>query len=739
MIAHRQFHRQNIALPWCLIFAALLTSAGCSKFSTDYGKSKGVIGRHSLNGFAALRNTYSRAGFHTRDISRLSERVARTDTIVWTPQEPNPISTEVTGWFDRWLRKGGRTLVYVVPDSGSECDYWIDAGKLAPPPQRLEYRKRAAESINRRMVWRLNRDAIQSNGWFRVEPIEHRTQLGNLKGDWAGVISDQPQQRVAAATEFRVTPFDPDAPNPANTSGPVARPTGPSSSGWSYFESTSPTKTPIRFRPLLLSETEAPAVAEITSKRWADSKIIVVAGGSLLTNYAFTRQINRNLVEQIVRTSTPHDDADLTAGFLTSNWQPIPVSKLKQGVPQASGMELLTVWPLSIVTTHGVMLGLVICLMLWPIFGRPKRVRQLHQNDFGDHLDAVAALMNRAGGEAYARARISEYMRRMHQETSGPWVLPDPPPTVAPPAIAAATSAAKPQVAPARIVAPQASPAEAPPSLASAAGRTVSGEAERSTNPTATQTATRAVSDPETDPAAPQPVDQRTRLLAICDDILERRMRETAGREPERIENGVSIPGLEVVRSEGKLVRLSESSVLCVLAVNAKLTGPAGLSSEIREFVTGDGSSGEQAVRKSASNYMDVAFPPILALIDDGVAAKTAIRPAGLADGWEFFTGKRLIEGDEKGWLTARLAAASVLSLFGQSLSSIFSQPEIHSCSLSASHTARQQLQLECYIDGLRSPQAEQQVRHEMSKSGAIEGVWQLRQFYTMRPIRPFP
>ncbi len=35
--------------------------------------------------------------------------------------------------------------------------------------------------------------------------------------------------------------------------------------------------------------------------------------------------------------------------------------------------------------------------------------------------------MNKAGGERYARARISEYMKRMHGETAGAWVLPDPP------------------------------------------------------------------------------------------------------------------------------------------------------------------------------------------------------------------------------------------------------------------------------------------------------------------------
>ncbi len=175
---------------------------------------------------------------------------------------------------------------------------------------------------------------------------------------------------------------------------------------------------------------------------------------------------------------------------------------------------------------------------------------------------------------------------------------------------------------------------------------------------------------------------------------------------------------------------------MCVLVVNAKLNDDQRVNSEIREFMTGMGSNEEQAIRKSAGHYMDVSFPAILALTDENTAQAAAVRPAEVADGWEVFTGERLIEGDDPGWLTARLADASVLSLWGRSLSDIFSQPGIHSCSLSANHTARQQLQLECYIDGTRSPHAEQQVRDELSKMGSIGGVWQLRQFFTMRPNR---
>ncbi len=98
----------------------------------------------------------------------------------------------------------------------------------------------------------------------------------------------------------------------------------------------------------------------------------------------------------------------------------VPVSEREPNAPQATGMEMLTEWPISIVTMHGAVLGMIFCLMLLPIFGRPKKIRRTEDNNFGHHLDAVAALMKRVGGENYARGRISDYMKRMHGETSGP-------------------------------------------------------------------------------------------------------------------------------------------------------------------------------------------------------------------------------------------------------------------------------------------------------------------------------
>jgi hypothetical protein len=416
----------------------LCAIAGCGPPPTNYGSSSGSAGRTSMNGFGALRTTYEQAGYKTRDVYRLTDRVGRSDVIVWTPQVPTSISPQLTRWFDRWLRRGGRTLVYIAPDSGSTAQYWSDTLALAPPKQRLEYRRRLARSLTDRMKWTINRRGIPSNGWFSLQPSSKWTPVDRFTGDW-DLSPTEPGSDGGREilTEYKIVAYDPQ--QPVFTGGQSGGPTGPAAPQYVYYPPVtpaSPGKKTFDFDSLVANPAGDCIVAEVTANHWNMSKIIVVSSGSLLTNYAFTRDFGVRLAERVVTHSAPSPGPakpNPTAGFLTSDHTPIPISERQRGVPKASGMELLTVWPMSLVTIHAALLGFVICMMMLPVFGRPRKLNRGTNSNFGDHLDAVAALMNRAGGENFARARISEYMRRMHGETSGPWVLPEAEPTLLPP------------------------------------------------------------------------------------------------------------------------------------------------------------------------------------------------------------------------------------------------------------------------------------------------------------------
>ena len=271
----------------------------------QYGSSSGIAGRTSLNGFGALRRSYEQAGYPTRDVYRLTNRVARTQVIVWTPQVSQPIAADVTNWFDRWLRRGGRTLVYIAPDSGSETQYWEDASRLAPPDQRLEYRRRLARSRSQRMQWTINRQTIPSNGWFVLEPSPQRSIIESLSGPWDlnGVANSQEELR----TEYRIVAYDPKQPGLVPT-GTAGGGTGPGSPGYVYYGPTVISHTKVNVDSWLDTQTGDTMVAQVTSPNWKDSKIIVVSGGSLLTNYAFTRDFGVQLAATLVAHSALTDD-----------------------------------------------------------------------------------------------------------------------------------------------------------------------------------------------------------------------------------------------------------------------------------------------------------------------------------------------------------------------------------------------------------------------------------------------
>ena len=426
-----------------LLFGICAGICGCGlPFDATYGPSTGVSGRISVNGFGALRTSFENAGYKTRDVRRLTNRTKESDVIVWTPTVLKSTRLKVTRWFEGWLSTGDKTLIYVVPDSGSEANYWVQAGQTAPPKQRMEYRRRAARKLNERLQWTINRRQSFTNGWFVVKPRAEIFGTGELSSQNWDLASQKTQGSSGSMlTEYIIEPYDPPAEDNANAAKPNAPttntgPTGPAST-YTPFQTEEITSTKVDFESIVKTKSGETIVAAISCDHWNDSKIIVVAGGSLLTNFAFTQDVNVELADQLIAhclASSPKQSGDLTsttnqniAGFLLSSYSPIPVSERKPGVPQASGMELLTAWPLSLVTIHAALLGFIVCMMLLPIFGRPRRVDRGSTSHFGDHLDAVAGLMSNARGEKYARERISEYMKRMKGETSGRWVLPDTP------------------------------------------------------------------------------------------------------------------------------------------------------------------------------------------------------------------------------------------------------------------------------------------------------------------------
>ena len=409
-----------------LVAMLLVAVVGCgdsTTFENRYGASSGASGRTSLNGFSAFRSTFENAGYSSRELRRLTSRAQRTDVIVLIPTGPFAFTQEVKSWLDRWLKQGDKTLIYIILDSGNEREYWADAVALAPPNLRLEYRRRMAQAMNDQTVWRNNRNDLAANGWFTAKPNVTNTETNRISGEWAdefaGIESDSADK---LQTEYIVVTAE--TPKARTANSYLQAPTGPNSpSTYIFAEAYRPDRGCVA-KPLLSNSDGDAIVAQASADKWKKSKIIVVGGGSLLTNYAFTDPFRRKLADKIVESSnSTQQDDDRTVGFLTAQSPYVPVSDATSQASKSSGMELLMVWPISLVTIHAAILGVVFCMIIFPLFGRPKKLATKSTGNFGDHLDAVASLLKKTNDARYARKKISDYFRRIRGESTGRWVI----------------------------------------------------------------------------------------------------------------------------------------------------------------------------------------------------------------------------------------------------------------------------------------------------------------------------
>lgn len=432
---------------------------GCSRFHTEYGESEGTQGNQSLNGFGAFRASLEETvstsetfddtqppTIETFDLGRLSRRAKKFEAIVWIPTSWPPLNeSAVTTWMEKWLQEKSRTIVFVVPDGGSTEAYYRAAAQLAPPAQRLEYRRRLAKQINQRLLEDGRRRDVSITDWFEAKALPYRAILTDRRiadfdlrppvrpsidasesgssqadGDFELVEMDDDElfaeiDALVEEGEDAIDVIDEAETNPQVKDQTIS------------FEVLS--QESISFASQSQNLT---TLARIQSPKWNESQVLVVSSGGLLTNFAMTEDPAIDLSQRIqseIRKTAESEESKLEIAFLSSGRMPIPISTAKPGVPAASGMEILTTWPLSLVTMHGLFLGVVMCLMLLPAFGRARKVTYNRTTHFGNHLSAMATLMRGGSrgkaGTDFAKAKISQYMRVVRGETSGPWVLPD--------------------------------------------------------------------------------------------------------------------------------------------------------------------------------------------------------------------------------------------------------------------------------------------------------------------------
>lgn len=346
----------------------------------DYGSIR-PDGAKSLNGFTEFAKLYEGRGCEVRRWNRLSPRIDKYSTIVWAPTVERPLTEEERTRLERWMAEGwNRTLVVILPEYRADRDYFERMLPQVDPTQQQTYRRRLSEAIADDLT-RLGSDPEPiDDPWFDRGRRRGRRVVERITGDLADGLGDRVPQ-VVIDRDLRV-PIEED-------------PEG-------------------RQYAVLLSADRRPFVVSIWDPD-TEASIIVVANASFLCNYGMTNDGNRILAENLANWTCYEGEPVL---FLESGDRPLPVTDTEEsGQPMFS--DWMKVWPLSFLTPHLLLIGVLIYFVYLPIFGRPRRLPKPAVSDFGRHVEAVGGLLERTGDRRRAAEKIRHYHDHVRSDSGG--------------------------------------------------------------------------------------------------------------------------------------------------------------------------------------------------------------------------------------------------------------------------------------------------------------------------------
>ena len=430
----------------CLV--AILSSGCRYPLGTSYGLSEGTEAQTSPASVSLFRNMCNADGRRTLVVRSLSPRaMTKLNAIIWSPDSFTPHSSEATAWISKWLTSGNKTLVYVGRDFSPMADYWsLSAEEFANDEVADQEALHARDEQAAEQAFLDNlRDGARAKSatpWCLFDHTQATEErVTRVKGPWSSELD--PSSARLFVRSFPVgyarktlaaakTLFDRESEDTSTKTG-ASLPVSPNASTSDFdFKWQATDATMLEYvnalkadelpnmRPFLETADGKPLVAEVTKSSWGASRVIVLANASLISNLSLTNSENLVIAKKLLG-ELPEENI----GFLTGANDP-PVRK-DDNSEQQKGFEMLTVWPLNVISLHAAILGMLVLLAAFPIFGRAKLLPVKSTREFGQHIEAVGGLLSKSQDRAYALATIAEYFRNVRKEPTSPWAQIDPP------------------------------------------------------------------------------------------------------------------------------------------------------------------------------------------------------------------------------------------------------------------------------------------------------------------------
>lgn len=427
--------RPNLSMILCCL--ATLACIGCDrKVRFEYGESEGYKAKSSPSGLAVLREMVKEKGFDTYTVRSLSPaNMNRLNTIIWSP-DAFPVHDAATyKWLSQWLGRGNRTLIYIGRDYSPNVDYWRDLANSPPTEKNIRDPASAArdwqalEQSRLDQIRRANRDTIIMP-WLRWDCSNHEMeQVQEFAGPMSKFVDASNAKIFLRTFPTAIAPDDetnikkefdwePNSAKAVPTTNTYEKAWTPNDESQQQIITQIPFDDAPTISPDLLTGNGRILIGTLFRPEFLGGRVIVVANNSLFSNYSMLHESHRSIASSII-----NDLPKGGVGFITGSTDPM-VREI-DSEEQQQGLEMLTLWPLNVITIHAAILGLIALIAAFPIFGRPKRLRQDSNTDFGQHITAVGKMLERTGDADFATRTIAEYFRKVKKDHASPWATMD--------------------------------------------------------------------------------------------------------------------------------------------------------------------------------------------------------------------------------------------------------------------------------------------------------------------------
>lgn len=433
-----------------LVIGLLLALPACSSQNSKEFGAVGSNAKTSLNGLGVHKKMWEQAGAKCVTPASLSTRLESVDVIVLVPQTFDPPSLAARQWLEEWLQsEPGRTVIYFGRDFNAELYYLqhlVDSASLVDKPLlQVELAKVQVKEIQSRI------DASGQSvfcGWFNWDMSQPYRVVSSVDGPWAESLSTS-ADKLDWPIRTRLQPPESEMKNaiPSWLTTPKKKPavpaTGPAivpgansdeeddedklvyRSKWEAEEIESVEEWNSLYEDLpeseilLESPQGDPLVFRLTSpERFGQGQVIVAINGAPFLN-ATSVKPSFGKVGAMIIDECPNANK---VALLAYNSSGIQISWIDEIDARGFGLEMLVQWPLSAITIPACILGIIVCISLLPILGRPSELPKRSVNDFGMHIEALGDMIRDTNDEAYARQAIADYFKIVRVEQPPAWV-----------------------------------------------------------------------------------------------------------------------------------------------------------------------------------------------------------------------------------------------------------------------------------------------------------------------------